>query len=318
VKLLSGSTEKFQTALTNAKYDLPPLAASWRLTDSNVLSLKLTNLRTAALNGRISLAGADFVNPSGRFEIKAGGMLTLEFKAISSLNRKELSLKADTNLGQLTSAYRAELLPCPPLGNFNFAGKALPSKGRLPLMDSRDYIIPNDPNNGYDGADDLSVESAITYDSEKLYLAINVKDDVHFQKSPAASLWFGDSVQLAIDTLADAMPNVYQFDANDYEFSFGLNQDGAQKNIDTMYERGRVKQALESVESNVFREGNLTIYRIAIPWKTLKLTPRKGMIFGLNFIVNDNDGLRRGYWMGLTPGIGETKNPYAYRKFILE
>ena len=42
------------------------------------------------------------------------------------------------------------------------------------------------------------------------------------------------------------------------------------------------------------------------------------MIFGLNFTANDNDGHGVRFWMGPTPGIVETKNPYAYRKFALE
>ena len=35
-------------------------------------------------------------------------------------------------------------------------------------------------------------------------------------------------------------------------------------------------------------------------------------------ILNDDDGAGRHYWMGLTPGIGEMKYPFAYRKFILK
>jgi hypothetical protein len=34
-------------------------------------------------------------------------------------------------------------------------------------------------------------------------------------------------------------------------------------------------------------------------------------------IVNDDDGTGRGYWIGLTPGIGEGKRPAAYRDLYL-
>jgi len=40
-------------------------------------------------------------------------------------------------------------------------------------------------------------------------------------------------------------------------------------------------------------------------------------VIAVNFIANDNDGQGRGYWMGLTPGIGEGKNPEAYREFVV-
>lgn len=67
-------------------------------------------------------------------------------------------------------------------------------------MASRDYLIPNDPENGYDDPADLSIESAIGHDSDNLYLAINVRDDVHFQPFSAGKLWAADSIQLVIDT----------------------------------------------------------------------------------------------------------------------
>ena len=63
--------------------------------------------------------------------------------------------------------------------------------------------------------------------------------------------------------------------------------------------------------------GDTTHYRIAIPWKTLEIKPIKGTVFALNFTANDNDGGGARFYMGLTPGIVEGKNPYAFRKFIL-
>ena len=226
-------------------------------------------------------------------------------------------MRVDSTLGELTARYRAEFLPCP-AGRPGFRSPELPAAGRLPSMASRDYLIPNDPENGYDGPADLSIESAIGHDSDNLYLAINVRDDVHFQPFSAGKLWAADSIQLVIDTRADALPNVYGFAPDDYEMSFGLTPNGPDKEFDYIYERGRAAASLKQVECNIFRSGDLTCYRIAIPWKVLNMEPENGTVFGLNFIANDHDGHGRNYWMGLTPGIGEAKNPYAYRKFILQ
>ena len=33
-----------------------------------------------------------------------------------------------------------------------------------------------------------------------------------------------------------------------------------------------------------------------------------------NLIVNDDDGAGRYMWIGITPGIGERKAPFLYRK----
>ncbi len=314
----SGKAEDFVKALKAAKYDLPPVEAGWRLKNASTLEITLTNLRSAPLSGRAVLLGEPGKAQERKIAIEPGKQLKLVFESSGSLNGLERILKVESDLGELVSRYRAEFLPCPAGTPADFNGPKLPAKGRLPRMASRDFLIPNDPENGYDGPEDLSIESAVAYDREKLYLAINVEDDIHCQTNSAERLWAGDSIQLAIDTLADALPNVYGFAPDDYELTFGLNNDGPQKAFEYIYERGRRNEALGAVECNITRQGNQTCYRIAIPWQVLKLEPRPGMIFGMNFIANDNDGHGRNYWMGLTPGIGEAKNPYAYRKFVLE
>ena len=60
------------------------------------------------------------------------------------------------------------------------------------------------------------------------------------------------------------------------------------------------------------------MYETTLPWSLLNIPePRPGTVMAINLIANDNDGHGRGYWMGLTPGIGEAKNPQAYREFIV-
>lgn len=317
LRLREGAAAELAAALRQAKYDLPPVSAGWRLRNGSTVELTLANRRTAPLTGKAVLSGAEFREPERPLALQPGEETTQVFAAPGSLNGKELTLRVDSTLGELTARYRAEFLPCP-AGRPDFRSPELPAAGRLPSMASRDYLIPNDPENGYDGPADLSIESAIGHDSDNLYLAINVRDDVHFQPFSAGKLWAADSIQLVIDTRADALPNVYGFAPDDYEMSFGLTPNGPDKEFDYIYERGRAAASLKQVECNIFRSGGLTCYRIAIPWKVLNMEPENGTVFGLNFIANDHDGHGRNYWMGLTPGIGEAKNPYAYRKFILQ
>jgi hypothetical protein len=63
--------------------------------------------------------------------------------------------------------------------------------------------------------------------------------------------------------------------------------------------------------------GSETIYEMAFPWSSLDREPQPGMVFSLNFIANENDGAGPKSWMGLTPGIGESKRPGQYRDFYL-
>lgn len=315
--LKNGEADKLNSALVRTTYDLPPVGVRWRIINGSAVELTLTNRRTTPLTGEVTLSGADFTDTKRTVALAPGKSVELKFTAGQSLNNHTLEFDAVTNLGNHQEKYRAEFLPCPQ-ETPDFNSSALPGKGRLARMDNRNYLIPNDPNNGFTGPEDLSVESALTYDKDNLYLSVNVCDDDHFQPYQPGRLWSGDSIQLAIDSLADALPNNYSFAPDDYELSFGLTPDGPQKSLDVIYERGRSAKALAEVKLNAFREKNITCYRIAIPWSTLKLAPAKGMVFGLNFIANDNDGYGRKYWMGPTPGIGEGKNPYVYKKFILE
>jgi hypothetical protein len=185
-------------------------------------------------------------------------------------------------------------------------------------MKDRTHLLPNDPNNGWNGPANLSVESVLCYDDDNLYLLADVRDDTQVQNREPGNLWRDDALQLAIDTRADALPGAHGYDPDDYEFGFALGADGARKELTHVYELGRATKILDEVSCTAFRRGDVTGYRIAIPWKTLKMKPEKGKVFGLNFIVNDNDGPGSRFYMGLTPGIVEVKNPYAFRKFTLE
>lgn len=318
LRLLDGDAARLAEAMRKTKFDLPPVGVGWRLSSGTSVELTLSNLRTAPLSGQLTLSGAEFNAPERELTLEPGESTIERFDATGSLNGRTLTLKVESDLGMVAENYRAELLSCPAGSAAEFMGRTLPSIGRLPVMDSRDYLIPNDPENGYDGPEDLSIESAAGYDADNLYLAIDVRDDVHSQPYGPGRLWAGDSIQLALDTRADALPNVFGFARDDYELTFGLTGDGPERQFDYIYERGRSAESLAEIRSDIFRSGDRTCYRIAIPWRVLKLTPEPGMVFGMNFIANDHDGHGRNYWMGLTPGIGEGKNPYAYRKFILE
>lgn len=313
------SGAEWMAKLANARCDLPPLKASWRLDRADALVLRLENIRTRPQAGTLKLTGAEFRNPERAFTLNPGASAEFEFRSAASLNRKTIRLDVAGDAGNFTASYRAEIAGCPAFTpDLNSGNPGLPEAGRLPVMDSRTHLLPNDPGNGWNGPENLSVESALCYDAENLYLLVNVRDDIHFQNGKPGTLWAGDAIQLAIDSKANALPGVHNFDRDDYEFGFGLTPSGAQKELTGIYEIGRAKSALDSARCNIFRKGDLTCYRIAVPWKTLKLVPEKGMIFGLNFTANDNDGHGVRFWMGPTPGIVETKNPYAYRKFALE
>lgn len=300
VYLLGG--ESLKDALKKAEFDLPPLSFAWRPLSDRKVALRLTNQRTRPLSGTVRLEGAEFAVPERRIELEPGKSVELEFTSRESLSRRTLRLQAATGLGNLFREYRVEIIPSP---------------GAFPVMTDRTWLLPNDPGNGYAGAADLSVSGSVSHDRKNLFLTFDVTDDIHFQPGQQGRLWEGDSLQIALDTRGDALPNVYSYDRNDYEMTFALTPSGPACELEYAYERGRSAAILRSLRYAITRDGNTTRYRITIPWETLKADAAPGTIFGFNFIVNDNDGNGKRFWMGLTPGISESKYPYAYRKIVL-
>ncbi|NMA45685.1 MAG: hypothetical protein GX945_03905 [Lentisphaerae bacterium] len=315
------SEDAFHAALRTMRYDCPPLSFAWQLQRADCVAVLVSNLRQQALNGRCRLDGAEFAAPERDLSLAPGESVMLSFESPSSLNQLTLTMSAQTNLGDLVGNYRARIMACPRTteGARLLNAAALPaSAGRLPSLSTRDYLLPNDPGNGWAGPQDLSMEGAVAYDDEQLYLLLDVHDDIHCQRQKPGNLWKQDSVQVGIDSLANALPYVLGYGQDDYEFGFGLTPEGPVVEVSQLYEVGRLREVQAAITARVERHDDVTRYRIAIPWSELKLVPRQGMILGMNVIANDDDGHGRRFWMGLTSGIAEKKNPYVFVKFSLE
>jgi len=299
----------FMSALSSMRLDLPPVSVSWRFANASQVVVRLDNLRMVSLNGKVRFRYGDRVEERILPELNPNSHCVFDFTTPDTFNGEKLDLLVETNLGEARSGYKVEMVSCPRVGT---PGKALPD------MDSRDYLLPNDPGNGWAGPGDLSVKSRVEYDDIYFHLHVDVRDDIHFQNNKPGQLWAADAIQVAFDPKADAIPNVFNFGRDDLEFGFGLTPDGPMKELTYIYETGRAEEALASVKFDITRSGDVTSYRVSFPWSTLGIVPAKGTIFGMNFTANDNDGAGNRFWMGLTPGIVEAKNPYAYRKFVLE
>jgi len=65
-------------------------------------------------------------------------------------------------------------------------------------------------------------------------------------------------------------------------------------------------------------EGTSWTAEIAVPWKTLGVTPAAGHQFGLTIVRNRVLDRRRGQRTHLPGGFGEPKDPKGYPVFALE
>jgi hypothetical protein len=222
----------------------------------------------------------------------------------------KISLAAGAQTQTLTQQVLLDPLSPPPAGFQADADLREWSSARPFDLRERSYILPPDPGIGWEGPDDLSVRAYLAADTRGLYFAADVTDDQHSAPAQEAdSFWDSDSIQLAIDPTNDSFAG---FDGDDREVGFVLGAAGPRAFLSYPSPRKQI-----DVPLSVRRVGNHTIYEVLLPWQAITTAaPTQGQVLAIDFIVNDNDGRGRAYWMGLTPGIGEGKTPSAYRKFV--
>lgn len=180
-------------------------------------------------------------------------------------------------------------------------------------LDNKTFIQPLDPNIGWDGSADLSCKAWVGWHAEGIYLAFRVTDDQHVtDHADSPDFWRNDSIQLVILPKNHA---AVSFNQQDRELGFSSHANHAyvwQSHPGPMRQLSNIQLAVQREDSTH------VIYETLIPWSTFNMTtPQSGHILGLNFVVNDDDGKGRNYWMGLTPGIADAKAPAVYQRFVL-
>jgi len=180
------------------------------------------------------------------------------------------------------------------------------------MLDRRRDVLPPDPTIPWKSPADLSVRVWVGWTDEGLYFAARVCDPVHFAPpAQAEDFWSFDSIQLAIDVRGDSTAG---FGPDDLELGLGSAKDGA-----ALYRTWPLPMRPTAGRAVIRRDGTDTVYETLIPWKELGISsPARGKVFPFNFAVNQNNGTGRLYWMGLRPGICESKDPTVYRKFVLK
>jgi len=302
----------FRQALTEATVSVavPVRIEAAFAGDTSSLSVRLRNVTPDAHRVSIEAHGV-----TAEVDVPAATAVTAPLPipgGLLPLAGQEVGLSVWSAEAEETAAVRLDLPPLEPYGGpemLSSAEQPLP----LAVLDQRGQILPSDPGIGWTGPEDLSARVwAHWWSPEGLVVEVAVRDDQHVAPiAEAGGFWEGDSVQIAIDPLNDAGPQT-GFDADDREFGLVLGAEGPRA-----YMTVPEQKPLECEFSAQRLGQDLISYRIVIPWATLGIEPTPGRIIGLNAIVNDNDGTGRGYWIGVTPGIGESKRPIAYRDVYL-
>lgn len=161
------------------------------------------------------------------------------------------------------------------------------------------------------GADNTTVEAALRWNADNLYIGVEVEQMEHHNHYSAEELWRGDSLQIAFDT-----GNVggEGYDAvNHHEMGFALS------NSETMGTRFHgPAAATDDWEALVDRVGTTTTYEIHLKPAALGLSQfDSDQVMGFGLLVNIADAAGRLGWLELTPGIGESKSPEQFAQLHL-
>lgn len=178
------------------------------------------------------------------------------------------------------------------------------------VLDQRDQVLPADPGVDWKGADDLSATVQTGWSPEGWAVVVKVRDDIHAGPSGSESPWASDSLQIVFDADQRGENGLGE---GCREFALALTPGGTV--VVESYPSGKV---LDDLPADVTREGGQTTYKLLVPWSKLgRNAPPEGEVMRMNLIVNDNDGKKRKCWIGITPGIGESKTPGIYRQWLI-
>lgn len=156
---------------------------------------------------------------------------------------------------------------------------------------------------------------AVEWDDSALYVAVRVRDDRDVQTHDIQEAWRQDSVQIAFDTLLDAVPGGKPT-LDDYEITFALTRTGARcyRHFCPPHSYGGETDAIAFA---ALAESGLTVYEIAIPWEELRPAPRSpGSAIGMCLVVNDSDGAERAV-SSWGRGLADNKMPVNYARIRL-
>lgn len=160
---------------------------------------------------------------------------------------------------------------------------------------------------GHAGAADLSGTIRLAWDDANLYLAAAITDDVLEQAQTGATIFKGDSLQLALSPLPTR--GIPQW----HEFGLADNPKAGPQVWRWMAPEEVATGAVPGVRLATRRDGSVTTYECAIPWSDLAGIDRTapGILFSI--LVNDADGKGRRGWIEWGSGIGRDKNPSLFR-----
>lgn len=179
-------------------------------------------------------------------------------------------------------------------------------KGAQFVSDTIDNVVQakdskGNPISPWGGKNDMSYTGFMMWDEDNLYLAVDLKDNMHTQNETGTNVWRGDSLQLGICKPGDTVFN---------EIAVSLTKSGTE-----VYEFnsnfGVSAGIIDKAECGIVRTNTGTSYEVKIPWSELlgvNFDAEEGEEIMFSMLANDADGGNRRLWMEFGSGIGQKKD----------
>ncbi len=156
------------------------------------------------------------------------------------------------------------------------------------------------------------------WDSEYLYVFIDVNDEDLVQDSPPTQGWWDDRVELFID--GDNSKDDAPDGKNDYQYNFRWNFGEVETPVEWYFDASGAPHprggSLKGVEYVVVTTNKGYLFEIALPWSTMiGEQPQEGRLIGIDIMIDDDDD-GGSYdtvvsWSHTDPAIG-SHSPYMW------
>jgi hypothetical protein len=170
-------------------------------------------------------------------------------------------------------------------------------------------------------ANDLNSSFKAAYDSNYLYIAAKVVDDVYAQNSTGYKIYLGDSLEILLDTNLTGDYYNRGLTSDDYQLgiSAGKGSITGPKEAYLWYPTNlRGARTNVVIASQSLSDG----YRVeaAIPWSIFGVTPASGTHFGFAFSVSDNDNTTQNLQESMVSSVSGRRflNPTTWGDLLLQ
>ena len=173
-----------------------------------------------------------------------------------------------------------------------YLGVAPDINGRLGEWNLTEYavtvVVYGD--NLWDNADDLSARVMAGWDSQNLYLGVEVIDEDYEQNTGGSNLFKGDSLEVLLDTNLTTDFGNSTLSADD--FQLGISPGSPLPGEDPeayLWYPASIAGVRDQVEIGAVRTDDGYNVEVAIPWSVFEMTPQAGTHYGFAFSISDND-----------------------------